>query len=136
MKKTFNLDDSYGVLIILNENIEILSLDVIIGKARQMFLKKDQSGKTRFPFIDMLLIFSESHTLISSVNSIIFPSCHLPSPKIYQNLPPELIEFTEKLKKDWANYNNVETFKVEKELNQNESLSYRKVDKGNKNDNS
>jgi hypothetical protein len=60
-KIILDISGSLGVLVILNENIRVLSPEVIATRIQQR-LREERDGKLRFSAIDYVLLFSETHT--------------------------------------------------------------------------
>ena len=63
-KSALKLGSACGVVAMLNENVDILSPDVVTAKASQMLLKL-RDGGIRYRQISFVWIISESHMLIS-----------------------------------------------------------------------
>ncbi len=61
-KRILNLPKSCGVLVILNENVEVLRPDYVTARANVMILE-EKNGSLRFPEIAYVWIFSETHSL-------------------------------------------------------------------------
>ena len=78
-KTALKLDSSCGVVAILNENIDILSPDVIAAKANQMLLKT-RDGDIRYKQLSFVWIISESHMMISRVGAEHLPLILLEGP--------------------------------------------------------
>ena len=62
-KTALNLESSCGVVAMLNENIDILSPDIVAAKANQMLLKL-KNGDIRYRHISFVWIISQSHILV------------------------------------------------------------------------
>ena len=104
-KKVFEISDSQGILIILNDFVEILSPDLITHKIHQLLNKKSPSGDARYPHISIVWIVSELHVLKTEMGqeimpSIVFVNDFSPS---YQ----EAKDYVNWLQKKWALFNNV-----------------------------
>jgi hypothetical protein len=105
-KTTFNLSDSNGILIILNDSVEILSPDLLCIRINELFNEKSQTGESCYPNISVVLIISEIHALeiadseqkLSLLISVIDGSL-----TDYQ----EVRDYVEWLKKKWALFNNL-----------------------------
>lgn len=104
-KKIYEISDSEGILIILNDLVEILSPDLIAYKIHQLLNKKYPSGEARYPHISVVWIVSELHVLKTEMGqellpSIIFVNEYSPS---YQ----EANHYVNWLQRKWASFNNI-----------------------------
>jgi hypothetical protein len=62
-KKAFGLQDSHGILMLVNEAVDLFEPKVLAGKLSRLFLKKEQDGKPRFPHVDTVLIVTGAHSV-------------------------------------------------------------------------
>ncbi len=60
-KRILNLPKSCGILVVLNENVEILRPDYVTARANAMILEA-KNDSLRFPEIAYVWIFSETHS--------------------------------------------------------------------------
>lgn len=100
-KGALKLESSCGVVAILNENIDILSPDVIAAKANQMLLKT-KNGNIRYKQLSFVWIISESHLLISKDGAEHLPLILLEGPTAddYANVG----EYLDNLQLKWAEF--------------------------------
>lgn len=59
--KIFDIEKYTGVLVILNENISVLSSEIIIHKLSRLITQKRNDGSLRFSSISYVLYVSEAH---------------------------------------------------------------------------
>lgn len=59
--KVFDIEKYTGVLVILNENIGVLSPEIIIHKLSRLITQKRNDGRLRFSNISYVLYISEAH---------------------------------------------------------------------------
>jgi hypothetical protein len=62
-KAVFETAEAEGVLILVNEGVEILSPEMIAWRLAQMLGKCNSEGDTRYPHINMIWVLSEAHRL-------------------------------------------------------------------------
>ena len=60
-KEVFNLPQAGGVLVVVNDLVEVLSPEVLAFKIGELFRKRTSSGELQFPDIEGVWIFSETH---------------------------------------------------------------------------
>lgn len=60
-KKTFNLPGAGGLLIILNDLVEIISPDLIAYRVRKALNKRTPEGELRFPNVSAVLVIGGAH---------------------------------------------------------------------------
>ena len=104
-KDTFNTNQSIGLLVILNESIDVLSPDVITWKVSQMLTKKTKNENIRYNNITSVWIINESHftyikNRIKGIPTIIVDG---PNARSIENIN-NIFNF---LQKEWANSNNL-----------------------------
>ncbi len=104
-KEIFELEDSEGILIILNDFVDILSPDVIAYKIYQLLNKKYPSGEARYPHISLVWLLSELHILKTDIGHELLPSIvvvndHAPS---WQ----EANDYVKWLQRKWASFNKI-----------------------------
>lgn len=114
-KKTFNLPGAGGLLIILNDFIDVFSPDALVRRVRKCFQKRNAGGEHRFPEITVVWAVNEAHytqvTPTLKAMPIIRMSSGLPDPH-------NLEGFAETLGERWSAYQgkphlktNADTFK-------------------------
>lgn len=60
-KETFGLPDTGGLLIILNDAVDILSPDLVIYRVRRALNKRTSEGEPRFPHVSAVLLIGGAH---------------------------------------------------------------------------
>lgn len=118
-KETFDLPDSQGLLIILNERIDALAPEHIVYQLRRVLGKTNPDKSFQYPNINHILIFSEAHYSPTKDNLIAFPVIQLPVGIICEFQHTDFAEF---ILKKWTEYNNIPVIdggsvKAVKELN-------------------
>jgi hypothetical protein len=101
-KKVFSLDDSEGILIVLNDLVDIVSPDIVVHKIHRLFNKRTQSGEFRYPHISLALIISTIHVLQGSqvLPSIVVLNDHVSNYEESDN-------YVKWLQKKWASFNDM-----------------------------
>jgi hypothetical protein len=62
-KSSFGLDDSEGLLVILNETIDILDLRQVVNAVGLALRKRNPDGTLQYPHLSAALILDEAHTI-------------------------------------------------------------------------
>jgi hypothetical protein len=60
-KETFGLPDAGGLLIIVNDTVDILSPDLITYRVRRALNKRTSGGESRFPHVSAVLLIGGAH---------------------------------------------------------------------------
>jgi len=131
-KKIFKLDTSEGILIILNDFVDILSPDIIAHKIHQLLNKKYPSGDARYPHVSVVWIVSELHVLRTALAQELLPSIIIVND--YAPSWQEANSYVKWLQIKWASFNNIPfiesnfnakniQFSKRKELNSSEIIS-------------
>lgn len=103
-KETFDLPNSQGLLIILNEKIEALTPEHIDYQLRRMLGKRNPDRSFQFPDINYILILSEAHFVPTKDNLMGFLMLHLPVGIVCEFQHTDFVNF---LSRKWTEYNNV-----------------------------
>ncbi|HEX8264968.1 MAG TPA: hypothetical protein VF596_06050 [Pyrinomonadaceae bacterium] len=103
-KLTFNLPDAQGLLILLNQKIDVLAPDVIFYRLRKIANKKNPDKSFQFPEINYILLINEAHYSPAPNNSMGFFILHQPINNVSKFKHEN---FLENLTKKWAEFNNV-----------------------------
>ena len=116
-KDTFQINNSIGLLVILNESINILSPDVIVWKISQMLTKKTKDESIRYNNLTSVWVINESHfthiqNKIKYVPSIIVEG---PNAQSIENIG----NIYNYLQKEWASFNKVPVFFSDEKLIKN-----------------
>lgn len=104
-KNFFDNSCAEGILIILNDIVEILSPDLIANKICQLFNKKCQNGDPRYPHISVAFVVTETHSIKTEIGLELLPCI-----TIVNNFSPSYEEATNYVKwmsKKWASFNNI-----------------------------
>jgi hypothetical protein len=109
-KRTFNLSQAGGLLIILNDLVDILSPDVLARRVRKCFQKRTATGETRFPEVTLVWAVNVAHYMQVTPTLKAMPILVMPS-----GLPdPNNIEgFAQTLGKRWSEYDGVPYLKTD-----------------------
>jgi len=103
-KETFQLQESEGILIILNDCVEILSPDVIAYRVHQLLHKKDKIGDTRYPHVSVVWIVDELHVVKTEIDQDLLLSIVVGGE---DSASQEVIDYINWLQMKWALFNNV-----------------------------
>lgn len=104
-KKVFEISESQGILVILNDLVEILSPDLIVHKIHQLLSKKSSSGDARYPHISVVWIVSEIHILKTELGQEFLPSIVFVND--YASSYQEANDYVKWLQRKWASFNNI-----------------------------
>lgn len=104
-KKSFSIINSEGILIILNDCVEVLTPDLMVYKIHQLLNKKDQLGKTRYSHVSIVWIISEVHTLKTEMGQELLPCIVVvnDNSSSYQ----EANNYVNWLQRKWAEFNKI-----------------------------
>lgn len=104
-KTAFDLSDSVGVLVVLNENIEIFTPEVIVQKLSQLLCKKVANNSLEYKNIQYVWLIAESHycELHDGEQAFISACIEGPSAAVNTWFSPVFDE----LQKTWAKFNNL-----------------------------
>lgn len=108
-KEVFGLSSAGGLLVILNEYVDILSPDVIAQKVYELYNKRTPTGEPQFPEINFTWIINVSHYTQLTPDLQGLPSLILP------NSVADLAnvsDFIDSLQPQWAAYNGVPLIKA------------------------
>jgi hypothetical protein len=100
-KRTFNLASAGGLLIILNDLVDILSPDILARRVRKCFHKRTATGEIRFPEVTLVWAINAAHytqitPTLKGMPLLIMPS-GLPDPN-------NIDGFVQTLDKKWSAY--------------------------------
>ncbi len=109
-KQVFELPSAGGVLVILNEYVDILSPDVIAQKVYELYNKRTSTGELQFPEINFTWIINVSHYAQLTPDLQGLPSLVLPNSVPD---PANVSDFVDSLQPQWAAYNGVPMFRVD-----------------------
>lgn len=106
-KANFNLPNAQGLLILLNEKIDVLAPNVIFYRLVRMSNKKHPDKSFQFPEIHYILLISEAHFSPAPNSSMGFLILHQP----INNIEVFKYErFLANLTRKWAEFNNTPLF--------------------------
>jgi hypothetical protein len=102
-KEAFHLPDAKGILIVLNDTIDVLDPNVMAHKFAQTLLKK-KHGKSRYPHVGCVWLLCESHTTTlagpKTLLSIVIANPRLPEDVL-------LAAFMDQLQLRWSEFNGM-----------------------------
>lgn len=110
-KEAFNVQNAGGLLVILNDTVEISSPDVIIHKVFEVLHKRTPEGKVRFHEIEVVWIINETHFIQVTPRLKTIPSVMLINPYNQEDITETDI-FVESLQPKWAAYNGLPSIKM------------------------
>lgn len=108
-KATFNSPNAQGLLIILNEKIDVLAPNVIFYRLVRMANKKHPDKSFQFPEIHYILLISEAHFAPAPNNAMGFLILHQPINNVSAFKHEK---FLEGLTKKWTEFNNIPLHKL------------------------
>lgn len=103
-KDILTLSDSIGLLMVLNQNIEVFSLEVVLSRLSQHLCSSSPSSP-RVENVDFVWFISESHVGVVPNIPNAFPSILLTSPNSKQHTC--FTPLFERLQLEWARFNNL-----------------------------
>lgn len=104
-RDTFNLNDTVGLLVVLNESIEILTPEVVGRRLSELLCKKDPDNSFHYKNIQYVWLIAESHYCDVEVGSQGLISACIVGPSTKEDSWFEN-EF-DKLQSGWAEFNHV-----------------------------
>ncbi|GAB6125182.1 hypothetical protein [Humidesulfovibrio idahonensis] len=104
-KQIFNCNSSCGIVIILNENIDILTPQLITTRVSQQLTKRDSNGELHYKNIDAAWIVFENFVSTHTKNTFAQPTIFVLSPSSENN--SVLNTTAELLEQEWARYNKI-----------------------------
>ena len=110
-KVVFNCPDSIGVLVLLNEDISVLSPEVMSNRISQMLTKTDKDGTLHYKNVYSCWLIIENYFLKANTTSKMLPSIIIDGPKAEEQ--PVLAQVFNKLQRKWADYSGVPLFKAD-----------------------
>lgn len=101
-KKVLDLPNAGGLLVLLNEAIEVLSPEILVYKVQKMLGKKDNSGNFRHPHICNVLMILDSHHINPTDEMKFYPIFNVAGPTVGDH--PEVDNFIEAILPKWAEF--------------------------------
>jgi hypothetical protein len=102
-KESFGLPDAKGILIVLNDTIDVLDPNVMAHKFGQTLLKTKDGG-SRYPYVGCVWLLCETHTTTlagpKTLLSIVITNPRLPD-------DPWLAAFMDQVQLRWAEFNGM-----------------------------
>lgn len=98
-KETFGLPEAGGLLIILNDAVDILSPDLIVYRVRRALNKRTPGGELRYPHVSAVMLIGAAHYTQINPELKGLPILTIP------NAVPEadrVADFTRELNEKWA----------------------------------
>jgi hypothetical protein len=110
-KEAFNIQNAEGLLVILNDMVEISSPDMIAHKVFEVLHKRTPEGKVRFLEIAVVWIINETHFIQVTPYLKTIPSIILINPHNQEDITKTDI-FVESIQPKWAAYNKLPCIKM------------------------
>jgi hypothetical protein len=104
-KGILNCPDSMGLLVLINENISVLSPEIISCEISQLLAKTDDEGSPHFKNITSVWFIMESITLMTRKGDKLLPSIVIDGPRAAEQL--ELTSILNILQSKWAEFNGI-----------------------------
>ncbi len=111
-KASFALPNARGILVVLNDTIDILDPNVMAHKFGQTLLKKDADGNARYPHVEYVWLLCETHTtpIGGSGGSKGLLSVTTPNPRLPND--SDLDRFMKALQRAWADFNGMPMYET------------------------
>jgi len=104
-KDILNCPDSIGLLVLLNEDISILSPEIISYRVSQLLAKMDDDGSPHHKNITSVWFILENFSLKTRKGGKLLPSIVIDGPSAVER--PELTNILNMLQSKWAAFNGV-----------------------------
>ena len=101
-KANLDLPSANGLVVILNENIEILNPRLVTGKVNQILLKRRRDGSIRYDQIGRVVIVSEGHIFSSEGGQEFLPVVQVLGPSAQDD--GRFSEYIGDLQSKWCDY--------------------------------
>jgi hypothetical protein len=98
----FGLPGAYGVLFLLNQDVDLLDPKVLASKLGQLLEKKLPGGDVRFPYIDSVLVFTWAHKIVGDDSVEMSPIVAVSRPLEANEAPGRTFE--NYLMGEWASF--------------------------------
>lgn len=107
-KKIFNCQNASGFLVLLNQEINVLSPEVLSCRISELLTKPDDDGKCHYKHVASVWIVTENFFLPSRTGMKFLPSIIVDGPTVQEY--QDLSEIYNKLQKAWASFNGIPFF--------------------------
>jgi hypothetical protein len=109
-KQSFGLQDAHGILIILNDSVEILDPNTVAHRTVGTLMKRGDGGGARYRDIGAVWIIGETHRLHVNAGLQAIPAIMFGHP-----ITPDqaAIDFLENIQTSWAEFMNVPLIRLE-----------------------
>jgi len=104
-KEMLSCPDLIGLLVLLNEDISVLSPEVISYRVSQLLVKTDDDGSLHYKNITSVWFILENFSLKTRRRSKLLPSIVIDGPDAVKR--PELTNILDILQSNWAAFNGV-----------------------------
>ncbi len=104
-KNNFEIRSAEGILVIINDIVEVLSPDIILNKICQLFNKNYPSGDPRYPHISVAWVITETHVLKTELGLDLLPSIMIANNSSSSH--QAAADYVEWMNKKWASFNNM-----------------------------
>ncbi|MBU1039699.1 MAG: hypothetical protein KKF77_01195 [Proteobacteria bacterium] len=110
-KITIDCSDANGLLVLLNEDINILSPEIIAYSISQQLAKKDMDGTAHYAHVTSAWVISENYYYRARPETVALPSIVIDGPSAVNN--HEFSKILDILQAEWAKFNGVPLIKAE-----------------------
>lgn len=104
-KEIFNCPDSIGLLVLLNEDISVLSPEILSYRVSQLLTKTDDDSSPHYRNITSVWVILENYSLKTRTGDKLLPSIVIDGPCAVER--PELTNIMNILQRKWAAFNGV-----------------------------
>jgi hypothetical protein len=108
-KRTFGLPGAGGLLVVLNDAVEVLNPDVVAHRVVDTLRKRNPDRSLQFPEINGVWIISERHLARIEGKPMGYASVPLTNS---DSLHPEVTAFIDSIQQPWAAFNNLPLVEV------------------------
>jgi hypothetical protein len=104
-KTVFALNESEGILIVLNDSIDVMSPDIVAHKIAALFKKRTQSGEPRYPHVSRAWVISDIHVFQEYQEQKLLPSIVVVNDQA--SSWEESDNYLVWIQRKWASFNNM-----------------------------
>jgi hypothetical protein len=104
-KEILDCPDSFGLLVLLNEDISVLSPKIISYRVSQLLAKMDDDGSLHYKNVTSVWFILENYSLKTRKGAKLLPSIVIDGPGAVDQ--PELTRILDMLQSKWATFNGI-----------------------------
>jgi len=104
-KKLFSIPDAGGLLVLLNDSVQVLGPDLLLKRVGEILRKRKPNGDLQFPEIDVTWILTETHLVKLHKNLVGLPAGIIADWNSAEIIP--VADLVETLQPLWAEFNGL-----------------------------